>query len=99
MKAVVHRPSKNSSLAVSDVEKPFVSCNELLVKVQAALVTASDATMTGGFRVVKLLAGGPKPKEPIPGVEFAGVVEAVGPEVRRFKAGDRVVGSSLGFGA
>ncbi len=99
MKAIVYRPSKNGSLAVGDVKKPVVHRDELLIKVHAALVTASDATMTGGFRVVKLLAKGPKPKEPIPGVEFAGVVEAVGPEARRFKAGDRVVGSSLGFGA
>lgn len=99
MKAIVYRPSRNGCLAVEDVEKPEVSGNELLVKVRAALVTASDATMTGGFQMVKLLAKGPKPKEPIPGVEFAGIVEATGPEVRRFKAGDRVVGSSLGFGA
>lgn len=99
MKSVVYRRSKAGLLTVTEVEKPVVKGNEVLVKIGAATVTASDTGAMGGFLAMRLLAKQPKPRESVPGVEFAGVVEAVGPDANRFKAGDRVFGSSLGFGA
>jgi NADPH:quinone reductase-like Zn-dependent oxidoreductase len=36
-----------------------------------------------------------RPKNPIPGAEFSGEIEAVGNDVKRFKKGDHVFGADL----
>lgn len=96
MKAIVCR---DSSLVFTDAEKPAVEGSEVLVRIRAATVTPSDVTSMGSLALFRLFAGRSKPKQAIPGVEFAGEVEAVGPAARRFKAGDKVFGSSLGYGS
>jgi NADPH:quinone reductase-like Zn-dependent oxidoreductase len=47
---------------------------------------------------MRLFTGLFKPKRTITGSDFAGKIEAVGPAVRSFKQGDRVMGFGGGFG-
>ncbi len=82
-------------LQFSDTSKPTPKANELLIRVQAASVTPSDCAFRKGDPfMIKLMYGLRKPKFPILGVEFAGIVEAIGQAVSRFKVGDRVFGMS-----
>jgi NADPH:quinone reductase-like Zn-dependent oxidoreductase len=75
-----------------DVEKPQAKDDEVLVRVQAASVGAWDAhAMTGEPRVMGMF-GVLKPKNGIAGRDLAGLVEAVGKSVTRFRPGDEVYG-------
>jgi len=108
MKAIVAtRYGSPDVLQLKDVAKPTPKANEILIKVHATTVSAGDQRMRS-FTVPPLLwlparltLGLTKPKQPIYGLELAGEVEAVGPAVTRFKAGDQVFASTLteGFGA
>ena len=87
-----------------DVERPTPAGDELLVKVHAASVNRADLDgLAPRPSFVKLFMGmkAPKPSFQRVGVDVAGVVEAVGPEVTRFKVGDRVLSdlSAHGQGA
>ena len=95
MKAVIRT---NAKLQVKDVEKPKPTGHEVLIKVHAATVTAGDVFMHRIPRVafVAISMLGYKYK-PTPGHEFAGVVEAVGDDVTRFKVGDEVFGTTTGL--
>jgi NADPH:quinone reductase-like Zn-dependent oxidoreductase len=92
-------------LELTAVEKPTPKDNEILVKIHATTVTSADArlrslTVPTGFRLLSRLALGiRKPRHKILGQELAGDVEAVGLNVKGFTVGDRVFGSSGGFGA
>jgi NADPH:quinone reductase-like Zn-dependent oxidoreductase len=81
-------------LQLQEVEKPTPKENEVLVKVQAASVNMYDwHLLTADIWLVRLMGGGLlKPKKPIPGVDIAGRVEAVGRYVKQFQPGDEVFG-------
>src|SRR5205814_232620 len=84
MKSAVHRGEKQ--VEVPDVPKASISnATDALVKVTLAGVCGSDLHIYEG-RIPGTEGWGM-------GHEFVGVVEDVGPEVRRFKKGDRVVSS------
>jgi NADPH2:quinone reductase len=74
-----------------DLPKPVPKNGEVLVKVGAASLNPIDTYIRAG--VVQM----PLPKPFVPGCDLAGTVEAVGPGVQRFKAGDRVWGSNQGL--
>lgn len=102
MKAAVHtRYGPPEVVQVSEIDKPTIKADELLIKVHAATVNRTDC----GFRaakpfIVRFFSGLTRPRATVLGNEFAGVVEAVGSEVRSFELGDRVFGYSEGrFGA
>lgn len=84
-----------------EIAKPSPGSKEILIRIQASTVGPSDcAFRKGDPLMIKLLYGLTKPKFAIGGCELAGEVEAVGKEVTRFKAGDRVLGMSVKtFGA
>ena len=88
-------------LKLTERERPVPAANELLVRIRATTVTAADSTMRRGDPAyARLLLGLMKPKAPIPGTGLAGVVEAVGSRVTRFKVGDDVFGEAgVKFGA
>lgn len=94
-----------SVLHFKDVEKPVPKGNELLVKVCASSVTSGAIWIRKGevsgskvFTVLmRLMFGITKPKRPILGVEFSGIVEEVGNGVTLFKKGDEVYGTTTGL--
>jgi NADPH:quinone reductase-like Zn-dependent oxidoreductase len=98
MKAIVHRCYGSSAvLKLEEIEKPRPADNELLVKVVAASVNPADwHVMSGTPYIARMLFGTFRPKSPLLGSDFAGVVEAIGPGVKRFKPGDAVFGDARG---
>jgi NADPH:quinone reductase-like Zn-dependent oxidoreductase len=98
MKAVVcDRYGPPEVLRLEEVERPVPKDGEVLVKVHATTVNRTDC----GFRAAKpffsrVFTGLRRPKRRIPGMELAGVVEAVGPAVSEFKVGDEVFGVRSG---
>jgi len=84
-------------LKLEEVEKPTPKESQVLVKVQAAAANPLDwHSMRGAPFLVRLGGGLLKPKDPRLGADFAGIVEAVGKEVRAFQPGDEVFGISTG---
>lgn len=83
MRALVFDKNGLENLRVSDIEKPALDPHSVLVNVRAASVNPVDYATVVSIRNVT-------PIPHIPGVEFAGVVEAVGDHVREIKPGDRV---------
>jgi len=75
---------------IEDVEKPVPGNHEVLIRVRAASVNPLDeGLIRGGGRLVTGLR---KPKVTRLGFDVAGLVEAVGSDVTRFKPGDEVFG-------
>lgn len=100
MNAIVYtRYGGPDVLTLTQVEKPSPKVNQVLIKVHATTVSTGDVNMRGftfvppGFGPLpRLMFGLRAPKKQILGCELAGVVEAVGKDVTRFKPGDRVFG-------
>lgn len=108
MKAVIYTEYGAADvLHLAQMDKPIPKSDEVLIKVMAAEVTKADCEMRSFHFPVKwfwlplrIVLGINKPKKPILGSYFAGVVEAVGDEVTKFTQGDEVFGcSSLRLGA
>jgi NADPH:quinone reductase-like Zn-dependent oxidoreductase len=84
-------------LRVENIEKPVPNDNQVLVRVRAAAVNPLDwHYMRGTPYIGRLGMGLRKPAETRLGVDFAGVVEAVGKNVTKFKPGDEVFGGRTG---
>jgi NADPH:quinone reductase-like Zn-dependent oxidoreductase len=98
MKAIVYRCYGSPDvLKFEDVEKPTAADNEVLVKVHAASVNPLDwHYMRGSPYFMRLMTGLGAPNNTSMGVDFAGTVEAVGSNVKRFKPGDEVFGGASG---
>jgi NADPH:quinone reductase-like Zn-dependent oxidoreductase len=98
MKAIVYRCYGSPEvLKYEDIEKPTPTDNQVLVKVHAASVNPLDwHYMRGKPYLMRMEAGVGTPSNPRLGVDFAGTVEAIGPDVKRFKPGDEVFGARTG---
>jgi NADPH:quinone reductase-like Zn-dependent oxidoreductase len=80
-------------LRLEEVPKPEPKDHEVLVRVGAASVNPLDwHEIRGEPMLVRLSGGLRRPTRSIPGVDVAGVVEAVGRDVTRFRPGDEVWG-------
>jgi NADPH:quinone reductase-like Zn-dependent oxidoreductase len=108
MKAIVFKQyGEPNVLHIAEVETPTPADNELLIRVRAAEVTKADCEIRSFTFAVKwfwlpmrLMMGIRKPKKPILGGYFAGVVEGIGKNVTEFSLGDELFGSSgILFGA
>ena len=93
-------------LELRQVEKPVPKDHEVLIKVHATTVHRGDVRIRsfdvprGQRFMARLVLGFTRPKNPILGMELAGVVEGVGKDVTLFKPGDEVFGfTGWGLGA
>ena len=85
MRAVVYRGEQD--VRVEDVPKPVITDpGDAIVKVRKAAICGSDLHFYNG-RVPGVFEG------TVVGHEYVGTVVSTGPDVRRFKEGDEVVGS------
>ncbi|MFA7584900.1 MAG: NADPH:quinone oxidoreductase family protein [Novosphingobium sp.] len=86
MKALLSlAPGKPDTLVLQDVADPIAGPGEVLVRVGACGVNFLDTLIVEDLYQVK------PPRPFSPGVEVAGVVEAIGDGVTRFAPGDRVI--------
>jgi NADPH:quinone reductase-like Zn-dependent oxidoreductase len=99
MKAIVHDTYGSTDvLELRDVDQPAIAADEVLVRVHAAGVDRGVwHVMTGLPYPIRLAGYGLRaPKNPVLGMDLAGVVEAVGKNVTRFAPGDEVFGIGAG---
>jgi len=98
MKAIVQREYGDTDvLELAEVDKPEIRDDEVLVRVRAASVHAGDVLlMKGTPYIMRAGLGLSRPRNPTPGFDVAGTVEAVGSKVSRFTAGDEVFGNGKG---
>lgn len=84
-------------LKLKDIENPEVTDDEVLVRVHAAGVDRGVwHLMTGLPYLTRLAFGLRAPKNPVLGMDVAGVVEKVGKNASRFEPGDEVFGIGKG---
>ena len=107
MKAIVcEKYGPPEVLQLKEVEKPKPGENEVLIKIHATAVTASDCIIRGfnmpgdhKFPVKQIMelmmrvqVGFTKPKNPILGLVLSGEIESLGKDIKQFKTGDKVYG-------
>lgn len=99
MQAIVQRGyAPPDRLELTTVARPSVDPDEVLVRVHAASMHPDVWHMVRGvpYALRIMGAGLRRPKNPIPGTDVAGRVEAVGADVTRFDRGDAVFGETIG---
>ncbi len=102
MKAIVYiKYGPPDVLHLEDVKKPDLNEEQVLIKVHAASINASDwHFLTADPFPMRLIGTGLfKPKNMILGADIAGCVEAVGRNVKQFRPGDAVFGDIFGLGS
>jgi len=85
MKAVfVKEKGSFDNVVVEEIAEPVIAADEVLVKISAAGVNPVDwkAVLNGYFNPPHIL-----------GSDVAGIVEAIGIEVKNYKVGDEIIGS------
>jgi NADPH:quinone reductase-like Zn-dependent oxidoreductase len=101
MKAAVRdRYGPPDVVEVREVDRPIPSADQVLVRVKAASVNRADLDgITPRPQFVRLFFGLRAPRNHRVGIDVAGVVEAVGASVTRFRPGDEVFADLFAFGA
>jgi len=85
-------------LQIQEVSKPLPNDNQILVKIIATAVNSGDVRLRSldvkGFLkvIMRLVFGISRPRKPILGIVFSGIVESKGNKVSKFKVGDKVFG-------
>ncbi len=94
MKAVtISKYGTPDNFQFQEIEKPIPNDDQILIKLKAVSINASDMeSLRGKPGYVRLFGGFFAPKTKILGSDVAGVVEAVGNNVSNFKPGDAVFG-------
>ena len=84
--------SENKELIWADSEKPEILDNEVLIKIKATAVNRADVVQKNGFYPPPLGAS------EILGLECSGIIEAIGKNVKKRKAGEQVCALLAGGG-
>ncbi|MBW8684781.1 NAD(P)-dependent alcohol dehydrogenase [Chitinophaga rhizophila] len=89
MKQVIYKQFGNENvLEITTKVTPALGKNQLLVRVKAVSINPLDWKLYRGE--MKLMSGSKFPKAV--GIDFSGVIENTGSDVKRFKIGDEVLG-------
>jgi NADPH2:quinone reductase len=91
--AVITRAGGPEVLAIQQRPRPIPRANEVLVRVRASALNRADLAQREGHYPAP-----PGSPPDIPGLEFAGEIEALGEDVRGWREGDRVFGIVGGGG-
>jgi NADPH:quinone reductase-like Zn-dependent oxidoreductase len=84
-------------LRLAEIARPEINDNEVLLRVHAAgLDRGTWHLLTGRPYLGRLAFGVLRPSNPVPGLDVAGTVVAVGSAVTRFALGDEVFGFGRG---
>lgn len=99
MQAIVYETyGSPDAMRLKEVAKPAPQAGEVLIKVMATSLNSADwRFLTADPFFIRFMNGLVKPKVTILGANIAGLVEAVGPNITRFKPGDAVFGE-MGVG-
>ena len=89
--AYIEQPGPPENIIFGDLPKPKPAAGQVLVKVKAVAVNPVDTYIRAGMYPMDL------PRPFVVGCDLAGVVEAVGPDVTKYRKGDRVWGSNQGL--
>ena len=94
MRAVVHTKfGPPEVLHLAEIPRPVPGPGDVLVRVHSTTVNRTDCGLRSATPwIARFFTGWLRPKHPVQGTEFAGVVEAVGADVTGFAPGDRVFG-------
>src|SRR5690554_1340569 len=85
-------------LKIREVPKPTPKENEILVRIMATAVNSGDVRVRSldvkGFMkvIMRMVLGFSKPRNPILGTVFSGIVESIGAKVSKFRVRDKVFG-------
>ncbi|WP_298908202.1 NADP-dependent oxidoreductase [uncultured Nostoc sp.] len=90
----VHNYGESDVLTLEEIAQPEPQPNEVLIRVQAAAVNPLDWKIRAGYMKEFF----PMPLPFTPGMDVAGIVEAIGADVKAFQVGQEVYGE-LGMGA
>jgi NADPH:quinone reductase-like Zn-dependent oxidoreductase len=98
MKAIL-QPQYGSPdvLRLGEVEKPVPGEEEVRVRVHAASVNRSDWEGLVGSPLYARIGGLRQPGSPLTGSDIAGIVDAVGSRVTRFRTGEAVFGEIASY--
>ncbi|CAN5390239.1 NAD(P)-dependent alcohol dehydrogenase [soil metagenome] len=98
MKAITQdRYGEAEVLTLSEIPRPEIGANEVLVRVAAAgLDQGVWHLMSGIPTMMRLGTGRHAPKQPVSGTDVAGTIEQVGANVTGFAPGDQVYGIATG---
>lgn len=93
-------------LQIKNIEKPTPKDNEILVRIMASAVNSADIRVRSlnvkcfPKIIMRIVLGFEKPRKPILGVVFSGIVEETGGQVRNFDVGNEIFGlTGSKFGA
>lgn len=90
--AIITRYGSPDAVKIREAPKPAPAAGEVLIRVHATTVNRTDCGELRPGLIGRLIYGLRRPRRTIFGMDFAGVVEALGAAVTSFNSGDRVFG-------
>ena len=94
MKAALYKEYGSADVIhIGDLPKPVAGDTDMIIRVYSSTVNRTDAGFRSAEYVIsRFWSGLLRPKNPVLGCEYAGIVESVGSRVTEFAPGDRVFG-------